>query len=265
VAVAAIAIGAASRPHSVELSLSAPELGEVAVLAVLVLAGALGLLLGANRYPIWVVDPNRAMSIRVKKSRLPWAARTLLFLLPFMVLAFLIAASRRLADGSSRPAGPVPAGPLVPVIPSGGSDVGLFVACVAVALTAALVGAALFRNPGSAARPPRASTQEAAAEILDEGLGALLAERDPRRAVIAAYVAMERSMARRGWARRPHEAPTEYLARVLGVAPSRARDLDELVGLYEFARFSEHDVTASMRDAAVDSVRRLRAELREPV
>ena len=82
--------------------------------------------------------------------------------------------------------------------------------------------------------------------------------------MIAAYVAMERAMACKGRPRRPHEAPTEYLARVLGVAPSRAEDLDELVGLYELARFSVHTVTASMRDAAVDAVRRLRAELQDP-
>jgi hypothetical protein len=38
VVVAGIAIDAASRPHSVELSLATPQLGEVAVLIVLVLA-----------------------------------------------------------------------------------------------------------------------------------------------------------------------------------------------------------------------------------
>ena len=72
-------------------------------------------------------------------------------------------------------------------------------------------------------------------------------------------------MARKGWARRAHEAPTEHLARVLGVAPAGARDLDELVDLYEFARFSEHVVTPAMRDTAVDAVRRLRADLEETV
>jgi hypothetical protein len=121
----------------------------------------------------------------------------------------------------------------------------------------------LFRSRPPAARLETPHTESVVA-ILDEGLDALLAERDPRKAVISAYVAMERAMARRGWARRPHEAPTEYLTRVLNVAPSRARDLDGLVNLYEFARFSEHTVTAAMREDAVGSVRRLRAELEEP-
>jgi hypothetical protein len=133
-----------------------------------------------------------------------------------------------------------------------------------VAVTAGLVAAVLFRKTPPTVSIQVATPQDAAAEILDEGLGALLAERDPRRAVIAAYVAMERAMARQGKPRRAHEAPTEYLARVLGVAPSRAADLDQLVGLYELARFSEHAVTASMRDAAIDAVRGLRTELQEP-
>ena len=127
-----------------------------------------------------------------------------------------------------------------------------------------LVAAFLFRKPRIAEEVP-SGHGHTAVEILDEGLGALLAERDPRRAVIGAYVAMERAMARQGWARRPHEAPTEYLAHVLGVAPSRAGDLDELVGLYEFARFSEHTVTDGMRESAVAVVRRLRMDLQEPV
>jgi hypothetical protein len=72
VVVAGIAVGAASRPHSVELSLAAPQLDEVAVLVVLVLAGAAGLVVGSNPSPIWVLDPNRAVSAKDKKWRMPW-------------------------------------------------------------------------------------------------------------------------------------------------------------------------------------------------
>jgi hypothetical protein len=156
----------------------------------------------------------------------------------------------------------------VPQIPPGsvgaaGTDAFLIVAALVVAVAWFLVGAFLFRRP--VPEPIPVESRESVVEILDEGLGALLAERDPRKAVIAAYVAMERAMARKGWARQPHEAPTEYLAHVLGVAPGRAGDLDELVRLYELARFSEHTVTGEMRDAAVDAVRRLRADLQEPV
>lgn len=266
VVVAAIAVGAASRPHPVGLSLSAAQRdGGIWILALLVLAGAMGFLLGANRNPIWVRNPNAALMIPSGKSRLPWGVRAVLTLLPFAVLVLVVASAGRLSTGDKGPTLPnVPR----PIIPAGGETSGnaatLVLACLVVAVTAGLVAAVLFRKT-----PPTVSTQvdapqDAAAEILDEGLGGLLAEREPRRAVIAAYVAMERAMARQGKPRRAHEAPTEYLARVLGVAPSRAADLDQLVGLYELARFSEHAVTASMRDAAIDAVRGLRAELQEP-
>jgi hypothetical protein len=264
VVVAAVAVGAASRPHSVELSLSTPDFGEVAVLALLALAGALGLSLGTQLFPVWVLNPNRTPTIVQKGQRLPPIVRALITLLPIMVIAFFLAATRRFSGGSS---GPNSGSGTVQVVPpdsaaAQGTDAFLIVAALVVTVAWFLAAAFLFRRPGP--EPVAAESRESVVEILDEGLGALLAERDPRRAVIAAYVAMERAMARKGWARRPHEAPTEYLAHVLGVAPSRAGDLDELVRLYEFARFSEHNVTGDMRDAAVDAVRRLRADLQEP-
>ena len=264
VAVAAVAVGAASRPHSVDLSLSTPDLGDLAVLALLALAGALGLSLGTQLFPVWVLNSNRAPAIVQKGQRLPPIVRAVITLLPIMIIAFFLAATRRFSRGGG---GPDAGSRTVQVVPPDsatalGTDAFLILATLLVGVAAFLVAAFLFRRPGP--EPVAAESRESVVEILDEGLGALLAERDPRKAVIAAYVAMERAMARKGWARRPHEAPTEYLAHVLGVAPSRAGDLDELVRLYEFARFSEHNVTGDMRDAAVGAVRRLRADLAEP-
>ncbi len=266
VVVAGIAVGAASRPHSVDVSLSAAQPGEAAVLILLVLAGAIGLLLGANRYPMWGRNPHGAVGVVTPKSRIPWAVRAVLVLLPIAVVAFALAAAKRFSRGDESPLPVLPQ----PAIPANGAEASggaatLVVACIVVALTAGLVAAVLFRNTSLAVHVPVAARQDAATQILDEGLDAMLAERDPRKAVIAAYVAMERALARRGSARRPHEAPTEYLTRVLGVAPSRAGDLGELVRLFELARFSKHTVTASMRETAVDVVRRLRADLQEPV
>lgn len=265
VVVAAIAVGAASRPHSVDLSLSSPQLGELAVLALLALAGTLGLSLGANLFPVFGVDETRFMAIE-KGRRMPRIVRAFLTIVPFMVICFVLAASGRFGGGAAAPTvlplgGQIPAGDSTSA--SGNSSF-LLISAVVVGLAFFLVAAFLFHKPHTTEEAP-AEPGRPAIEILDEGLGVLLAERDPRRAVISAYVAMERAMARHGWARRPHEAPTEYLAHVLGVAPSRAGDLDELVGLYEFARFSEHTVTDGMRESAVAVVRRLRMDLQEPV
>ena len=265
VVVAGIAVGAASRPHSVVLSLATPQLGDVAVVVVLVLAGAMGLIIGSNLFPIWVVDPNRAGAAKSKRSRLPWWVRAVFVLLSIMVLVFLVTSARTFSNDKSQPLNLPLVGPIAThnTVSGSGAEVGLVLACVVVAVICALFAAVLFR--GKRPETMTSTRQEAAMAILDEGLGALLAEHDPRKAVIAAYVAMERAMARKGWARRAHEAPTEHLARVLGVAPAGARDLDELVDLYEFARFSEHVVTPAMRDTAVDAVRRLRADLEETV
>ncbi len=264
VAVAGIVIGAASRPHSVELSFSGPLLGGVAILGLLVLGGAAGILLGYSRSPFWAAGPY-PQGNGPAKSRLPWGVRAVLILMPMAFLVFLIASAGALTGGNAqRPEEPV-GSPIIPYDPNspGDNGVALLIAFIVVAITSSVVTATLFRERKPAPRPSPGA-EESVAAILDEGLDALMAEHDPRRAVIAAYVAMERALARKGWARRAHEAPTEYLARVLGVAPGRAQDLGRLVGLYEMARFSEHPVSPAMRDAAVDSVRRLRAELQGP-
>ncbi len=265
VVVAAIAVGAASHPHSVDLSLSSPQLGELAVLALLALAGTLGLSLGANLFPVWGVDETRFMAME-RGRRIPRIVKAFISLLPFMVIAFVLAASGRFAGGAAAPSPLSLTGQFPAADSTGASSNGTFllISAVVVGLAFFLVAAFLFRKPPATEEVPSEHGHKAV-EILDEGLGALLAERDPRRAVIGAYVAMESAMARQGWARRPHQAPTEYLAHVLGLAPSRAVDLDQLVGLYEFARFSDHAVTEDMRESAVAVVRRLRMDLQEPV
>ncbi|HYY80899.1 MAG TPA: hypothetical protein VFD04_17225, partial [Actinomycetes bacterium] len=53
------------------------------------------------------------------------------------------------------------------------------------------------------------------AELLEESLADLEGETDPRRAVIAAWIRMERGLAAVGLPRRAAEAPLEYVARVL--------------------------------------------------
>ncbi len=262
VVVAAAGIGAASRPHSVDVSLTTPELGGLSVLVLLVAACFVGLLVGRNFIAAWAREPD-LRDPNKNKTAIPRVVRMLLPLFLLMVAAFVRMWAVRQDNSIQTPNAPN-TGPIVPIETANtGGDIGLLLACIGLAIAAAVVAALFFRKQVSPTSWAPASPEGPAA-ILDEGLGALLAESDPRRAVIASYVAMERAMARQGWARRPAEAPTEYLGRVLRVAPNRAGDLDRLVGLYEVARFSEHPVTAEMRNVAVASVRRLRADLQVP-
>jgi hypothetical protein len=104
--------------------------------------------------------------------------------------------------------------------------------------------------------------RKALAEILDDTLDDLRAEKDPRKAVIAAYSRMERSLASFGLPRRPFEAPGEYLTRVLEELRSGSPAARRLTELFERAKFSQHMVDAAMKDEAIDAVVTLRDELR---
>ena len=104
--------------------------------------------------------------------------------------------------------------------------------------------------------------RKALAEILDDTLDDLRAERDPRKAVIAAYSRMERSLASFGLPRRPFEAPVEYLSRVLEELRSGSPAARCLTHLFERAKFSQHAIDGSMKEEAIEAVGTLRDELR---
>src|SRR5207248_2203549 len=92
-------------------------------------------------------------------------------------------------------------------------------------------------------------------------LDAIRREPDPRRAVISAYAAMERSLSRAGFGRHRSEAPLEYLRRVV-VAPTGAgEEVRTITLLFQHARFSDHDVDEPMRSRAIDALARIRAAI----
>ena len=98
-------------------------------------------------------------------------------------------------------------------------------------------------------------------KAIEESLAEIEREGDPRRAVIRAYVGMERALARCGLGRRPAETPQEYLARAL-VAIRVSRPAGErLTGLFQRARFSEHPVGAQMKQDAIAALTAVRDEL----
>jgi Domain of unknown function (DUF4129) len=102
---------------------------------------------------------------------------------------------------------------------------------------------------------------EAVVSVLDETLDDLENERDPRRAVIAAYARMEDVLAEHGLGRRPAETPYEYLARVLTELRASERSAQRLTDLFEWAKFSTHEVSERMRLDAIGCLTRLRAEV----
>jgi hypothetical protein len=106
---------------------------------------------------------------------------------------------------------------------------------------------------------PAASALSAA---LDESVDDLRAERDPRRAVIAAYARMERALDRHGFPRIRSEAPLEYLARVLRELRVRSGAVLALTELFERAKFSRHEIDADMKEEAIGALIAVRDDLR---
>jgi Domain of unknown function (DUF4129) len=106
------------------------------------------------------------------------------------------------------------------------------------------------------------SLSEQLAFALDDSLDDLLAERDPRRAVIAAYARMERALGAAGVPRMPHEAPFEYVGRALRDLDVGERAVRRLTDLFERARFSTHEIDEPMRVEAIAALGRVRDELR---
>jgi multisubunit Na+/H+ antiporter MnhB subunit len=86
-------------------------------------------------------------------------------------------------------------------------------------------------------------------------------ERDARKAVIAAYAQMERTLTSHGLARHRAEAPFEYLARILRGLHVRDSAARTLTDLFEYAKFSGHEVDAAMKEEAIEALIAIREDL----
>ena len=111
-------------------------------------------------------------------------------------------------------------------------------------------------------REPRQSFAEDLADVLEETLDGLRAEPDPRRAVIGAYARLERVAAASGLARRPAEAPLEYLARMLAGLEVGSPAVRGLTRLFERAKFSQHAVDEAMKQEAIRALESVQEDLR---
>jgi hypothetical protein len=125
-----------------------------------------------------------------------------------------------------------------------------------------LVRRRLARGEGLDERTRAASDLSA---VLDESVDDLRAERDPRRAVIAAYARMERVLAGHGFPRFRSEAPLEYLARVLRELSVRTSAVLALTELFERAKFSRHEIDSEMKDEAIGALIAVRNDLQAAV
>lgn len=162
-------------------------------------------------------------------------------------------ADRARPPGNGGPGSSSPAGSLDwPVI-------GAVVVLVVVGVVVALLVAGR-RHRFAVAREPLPSGRGLVA-LQAVGLDELRSEPDPRRAVIRAYAAMGALLGLSGLPRRPSETPFEFLARALVGLGASSRAARRLTELFERAEFSDHPITAGVKDEAIDAVSALQAEV----
>ncbi len=123
------------------------------------------------------------------------------------------------------------------------------------------------RQPGHDVLPPdEASLAEGQRgdlqDAVSSGRRALARLDDARAAIIACYVAMERSLAVAGAAHADADTPDEFLARAVAAGLVRGAAAGELTGLFYEARFSAHELTVAQRDAAREALEQLADDLR---
>jgi hypothetical protein len=120
-----------------------------------------------------------------------------------------------------------------------------------------MVGRDRRREPPS----PGESVEEELARAIGTTIDDLRSERDARRAVIAAYANMERIFGSHGLARSRAEVPYEYLARVLRVLQVSESSVRSLTELFEYAKFSPHEIDDTMKEHAIESLVAVKQDL----
>lgn len=109
--------------------------------------------------------------------------------------------------------------------------------------------------------PPEPSRGEPPAP---ESLDAVLAESDPRRAILRCYGTFERLSAGSGVERKASHTPAEFMHEALARLTLPRGALPTLTGLFELARFSRRELGRGDRDRAVDALGDIRAAMARP-
>ena len=117
---------------------------------------------------------------------------------------------------------------------------------------------ALAAEPPSRPAPPPAAVEEGLAEVLR----AMLADPDPRTAVIGAYARLLAALDEVGFPRRAEEGPHEHLWRSLGPLGVRRAPLHRLAELFVRARFTPRPIDEEHRQTAIRSLADAIADLR---
>jgi len=121
--------------------------------------------------------------------------------------------------------------------------------------------ARLFVEP----KRPAPMTDDGGAEVIaavEAGIVELSdTDTDPRRAVIACWVRLERAAAAAGTPRETGDSPTDLVTRLLAGHQVSRPTLEGLAFVYREARYATHPIGERSRQSAIEALRQLRAEL----
>jgi hypothetical protein len=137
---------------------------------------------------------------------------------------------------------------------------GLLVVALVAAVVISIWWSSRIRRPAAPLVIEDVGTQELR-EAVESGRAALAEISDARAAIIACYLAMERSLADRGTSRTAADTPDELLARAVGAGTVRGPAASRLTALFYEARFSTHPVADGQRAAAGAALDELTREL----
>jgi Domain of unknown function (DUF4129) len=204
------------------------------------------------------------------RTPVPWWVTMVAWLIVGAVFLMLLVTFK---NGQAREPGPTPAPTAAPgdltsgtpedQRPSAWVIVGF--AAGAVAAAAALAFAARRQAPIEEEREPLPELLRHVVGVVDDSIGDIERDPDPRRAIIRAYTRMEAVLARGGIPRRPSETPLEYIdgaLRTLAIPAGPARSLTDL---FEIARFSDRPIDISMKRRAIDCLLDIRSALMSEV
>jgi hypothetical protein len=249
----------------------------IAVPGALAMLAGLGLLLAAlgpvrrrrrdPDQPDWVYQPPPTS----------WSEKALLLLVMLLLVAAVAGAvwlfARRDAPSQpgptpstalrSSPATPPPSAPASPSSPPQAAWLWPTAGLAALAAGTGLLALRTVRHRRGPANPT-GRAPDRLADLVDTTLEDLRVVSAPRQAILAAYARMERTLAPRGAGRQRHETALEYLDRVLARLEIEPAPLRRLTGLFELAKFSNHEVTETMRDDALAALGAISAALRSP-
>jgi hypothetical protein len=143
--------------------------------------------------------------------------------------------------------------------PHGGAGVPAWAIALAGA-GAVLLAVLLLRAPSRRDTLP-GRARDALDAAVAESMQRMESESDPRRAIIAAWLAMADALGRHGLRRQAWEAPLEYMRRALHAVQVSQASAQRLTALFQWARYSDHPATAAMRDDALRALQSVRDDL----